>query len=314
MGARNNYPLVLDGNEQFQLTVSSNEHFQLTLVGPERMGALEVDGLQQRCALIAMPCVLTLLPCMPNATLDIKSAQFHAVLKMQANKPHGFTDITADGIICMIMRPAMVEASVDLITAPVPTNMTLRSHIAVGETYMLDTPYAASMTLLASEIHGAVDMMASGSTNLTLLPANAPVRMDVPSAPKHASLLIGSDVLETLIIVGTPDGIALTLSPLSASASGNAFAAGASELHIRPDNPPVFMTAPGAGSASMTLGSSGCAAQTVSSIGRRTTMNLMSARADAILASPIYVGTDIDAPMSRFMDDTMADFMLTEVV
>lgn len=314
MGARNSYPLVLDGNEQFQLTVSSNEYFRLTLMGPERMGALEVDGLQQRCALITTPCVLTLLPGTPNATLDIKAATLSTVLRMQTSKPHGFTDMTADGAVNLILRPNIAGASIDLTASPLLAGMTMHTHTAFGEEYMIDVPNGVSMILSASNLHGSANMMATGSTNIALSPVNARAHLDVPGAPKSASLLIGSDVLETLIIVGTPDGIVLILSPLSASASGNAFAAGASELHIRPNNPSVCMTAPGAGSASMTLGSSGRAAQTVSSIGKRTVMNLGSARAGAILVSPIYVGTDIDVPMSHFMDDTMADFMLTEVV
>ncbi len=314
MGARNSYPLVLDGNEQFQLTVSSNEYFRLTLMGPERMGALEVDGLQQRCALITAPCVLTLLPGAPNATLDIRAVPLSTALRMQTSKPYSFTDMAVDGVVNLILWPNIARASIDLIAAPLPTGMTMQTHTAFSEAYMIDVPNGVSMLLSASNLHGSANMMAAGSTNITLSPVNAQAHLDVSGVPKPASLLIGSDVLETLIIVGTLDGIALTLPPLSAPASGNALAAGASELHIRPDNPPAFMTASGAGSASMTLGSNGYATQTVSSIGKRTVMNLGSARAGAMLASPIYVGTDIDAPMSRFMDDTMADFMLTEVV
>ena len=314
MGARNSYPLVLDGNEQFQLTVSSNEHFRLTLMGPERMGALEVDGLQQRCALITTPCILTLLPGTPNATLDIKAATLSTALRMQTSKPYGFTDMTADGAVNLILQPNIAGASIDLTASPLLTVMTMQTHTAFGEAYMMDIPNGVSMILSANNLRGSADMMAAGSTNITLSPVNAQAHLDVSGVPKHASLLIGSDALEALIIVGTPDGIALTLSPLSASASGNAFSAGVSELHIKPGKPSAFMTAPGVGSASMTLGSSGRAAQTAPGDGGQVIMHLTSAHAAATLISPIYVGTNIDAPMSRFMDDTMADFMLTEVV
>ena len=314
MGARNSYPLVLDGNEQFQLTVSSNEHFRLTLMGPERMGALEVDGLQQRCALITTPCVLTLLPGTPNATLDIKAVTLSTALRMQTSKPYGFTDMTADGAVNLILRPNIVGASIDLIASPLPTGMTMQTHPAFGEAYMMDVPNGVSMILSASNLHGSADMMAASSTNIVLSPVNAQAHLDVSGVPKSTSLLIGSDALETLIIVGTPDGIALTLSPLNASAAGNSFSAGVSELHIKPGNPPAFMTAPGVGSASMALGSSGRAAQTAPGDGGQVIMHIVSAHAAATLISPIYVGIDIDAPMSRFMDDTMADFMLTEVV
>ena len=314
MGARNSYPLVLDGNEQFQLTVSSNEHFRLTLMGPERMGALEVDGLQQRCALITTPCILTFLPGTPNATLDIKVATLSTALRMQTSKPYGFTDMTAVGAVNLILRPNIAGASIDLIASPLPTGITMQTYTAFGEAYMIDVPNGVSMILSANNLHGSADMMAAGSTDITLSPVNAQAHLDVSGVLKPASLLIGSDALETLIIVGTPDGIALTLSPLSASASGNAFSAGVSELHIKPGNPSAFMTAPGVGSASMTLGSSGRAAQTAPGDGGQVIMHLTSAHAAATLISPIYVGTDIDAPMSRFMDDTMADFMLTEVV
>lgn len=249
MGARNSYPLVLDGNEQFQLTVSPHEHFRLTLMGPERMGALEVDGLQQRCALITTPCALMLLPGIPN-----------------------------------------------------------------GEEYMVDIPNGALMILSAGKMHGAANMMAASSTSIVLSPVNAQAYLDVPGVPQSASLLIDSGALETLIIVGTSDGVALTLSSKSAFASGDAFAVGISELHIRPGNPSAFMTAPGAGSAYMMLGSSGRAAQTVPGDGGQVVMHLTSVHAAATMISPTYVGTDIDAPMSRFMDDTMADFMFTEVV
>lgn len=218
-------------------------------MGPELMGTLEIDGLLQRCALIATPCVLTLLSNIPNATVEVKAMLPPTRFRMQTNKLYGFAD-----------------------------------------------------------------MMASGSTSIVLSPVDAQAHLDVSGVPKPASLLIGSDALETLIIVGTPDGITLTLSPLSASASGNAFAVGASALHIQPRNPPAFMTAPGAGSVSMTLASSVRAAQTAPGDGGQVIMHLASARVFATLISPIYVGTDIDAPMSRFMDDTMADFMFTEVV
>lgn len=314
MGARNSYPLVLDGNEQFQLTVSSNEHFRLTLMGPERMGALEVDGLQQRCALITTPCALTLLPGTPNAALDIRVVPLATALKMQTSKPYGFTDMTADGTINLILRSNAVGASVDLIASPSPTSMMMQTQTAFGEAYMMDIPNGALMILSASKMHGSADMMAVGFTNIVLSPVNAQAYLDVPGAPQSASLLIGSGALETLIIVGTPDGVALTLSPKSASASGNAFAVGVSELHIRPGSPSAFMTVPGVGSASMMLGSSGRAAQTAPGDGGQVVMCLSSSHATATLISPIYVGTDIDAPMSRFMDDTMADFMFTEVV
>lgn len=314
MGARNNYPLVLDGNEQFQLTVSSNEHFRLTLMGPECMGTLEVDGLQQRCALITTPCVLTLLSGAPNATLDIKAVPLSTALRMQTSKPYSFTDMAIDGVVNLILQPNIAGASIDLIAAPLPTGMTMQTHTAFSEAYMIDAPNGVSMILSANNLHGSSDMMAAGSTNIVLLPVNTQAHLDVSGVPKPASLLIGSDVLEALLIVGTPDGTALTLSPQSASAAGYTFAAGVSELHIKPGNPSVFMTAPGVGSASMTLGSSGRAAQTDPGDGGQVVMHLTSAHAAATLVSPIYVGTDIDAPMSRFMDDTMADFMFTEVV
>lgn len=314
MGARNSYPLVFDGNEQFQLTVSSTEHFRLTLMGPEHMGSLEVDGLQQRCALITTPCVLTLLPGTPNVTLDIKAATLSTALRMQTSKPYGFTDMAANGAINLILRPNAAGASIDLIASPLPAGMTMQTHTAFGEAYMMDVPSEVSMILSANNLHGSADMMAAGSAGLVLSPVDTQAHLNVSGVPKSTSLLIGSDALETLIIVGTPDGIALTLSPLSASASGNAFAAGVSELHIRPGTPPAFMTAPGVGSASMTLGSSGRAAQTAPGDGGQVIIHLISAHAAATLILPIYVGTDIDAPMSRFMDDTMADFMLTEVV
>ena len=136
------YPLVIDGNRQFQLTVSPNEHFGLVLMGPELMGALNVDGLRQRYDPVPVPCVLTLL-------------------------------------------------------------------------------------------------------------------------------------------TGTPLAVILMLE---------------------------------GGSSTMTLGISGDAVRLAPMDGGQTAMRLTSTQTDSILVAPIYVGTDIDVPMSRFMDETMADFMFTEVV
>lgn len=142
MDAMKSYPLVIDGNKQFQLTVSPNEHFKLTLMGPELMGALHVDGLQQRHDPTPVPCVLTLLAGTP------------------------------------------------------------------------------------------------------------------------------------LAVILMPDG----------------------------------------GASTMTLGVSGDAVRLAPTDGGQTAMRLISIQPASALVSPIYVGTDIDVPMSRFMDETMADFMFTEVV
>ena len=142
MDAMKSYPLVIGENRQFQLTVSPNEHFGLVLMGPELMGALNVDGLRQRYDPVPVPCVLTLLTGTPLAVILI------------------------------------------------------------------------------------------------------------------------------------PEG----------------------------------------GASTMTLGISGDAVRLAPMDGGQTAMRLTSTQTASALVSPIYVGTDIDVPMSRFMDETMADFMFTEVV
>lgn len=142
MDAMKSYPLILGENRQFPLTVSPNEHFGLVLMGPELMGALNIDGLRQRYDPVPVPCILTLL-------------------------------------------------------------------------------------------------------------------------------------------TGTPLAFILMLE---------------------------------GGSSTMTLGISGDAVRLVSTDGEQTAMRLISTQTDSTLVAPIYVGTDIDVPMSRFMDETMADFMFTEVV
>ena len=85
-------------------------------------------------------------------------------------------------------------------------------------------------------------------------------------------------------------------------------------LTLLTGTPLAIILIPEGGVSAMTLGVSGDAVRLAPTDGGQTAMRLTSTQAASTLVSPIYVGTDIDVPMSRFMDETMADFMFTEVV
>lgn len=85
-------------------------------------------------------------------------------------------------------------------------------------------------------------------------------------------------------------------------------------LTLLTGTPLAIILIPEGGVSTMTLGVSGDAVRLAPADGGQTAMRLTSTQTASTLVSPIYVGTDIDVPMSRFMDETMADFMFTEVV
>lgn len=71
MEIRDRYPLILDGSEHFSIIMAPHDHFSLTLMGPEHMGALRIDGLQQRRDSIPKPCIITLLTGRPPASVVV---------------------------------------------------------------------------------------------------------------------------------------------------------------------------------------------------------------------------------------------------
>lgn len=83
---------------------------------------------------------------------------------------------------------------------------------------------------------------------------------------------------------------------------------------IRADNTLGFLDSAASGAAALALRSSSLLPAMMSSGAPRQSELLLRSSGIGHMVKPLYVGTDIDVPMSRFMDDVMADFMFTEVV
>ena len=85
-------------------------------------------------------------------------------------------------------------------------------------------------------------------------------------------------------------------------------------LAVRTDNALGFLDSVASGAAAIALRSSNSLPAMMSSGAPHQSELLLHLSGIGYIIAPLYVGTDIDVPMSRFMDDVMADFMFTEVV
>lgn len=139
---------------------------------------------------------------------------------------------------------------------------------------------------------------------------------------RYSLVLFGPENMGALRVDGLQQGSELVPSPctmtlVSLRPDGQLRAFGvpnAALLTVRTDNALGFLDSVASGAADLALRSS-CLLPTMTSNGvPHQSELLLHSSGIGYMIAPLYVGTDIDVPMSRFMDDVMSDFMFTEVV
>lgn len=139
---------------------------------------------------------------------------------------------------------------------------------------------------------------------------------------RHPLVLFGPEDMGALRVDGLQQGCELVPSPctmtlvsIRPNSQLHAFGApNAALLAVRTDNALGFLDSVASGDTALVLRSSKLLPAMMSSGAPHQSELLIHSSGIGYMVAPLYVGTDIDVPMSRFMDDTMTDFMFTEVV